>query len=201
MQGACAGVSGTAPVGGGTFEVKVTNAAAAGAIVFNQGNVVRFAFWGSEEDGLVGSEYYVSQLTKRQIKEHAANLNFDMVGSPNFVRFVYDGDGSAFGTTGPSGSALVEKVFLDYFASQGLAVEPTEFDGSSDYSGFINNGIPAGGLFTGAEGLETVAEAATDALAHSTMMFAETTSAVSGTTKGGGSGSIDLEFKGSHARK
>ena len=196
-------------------------------------NRVRFAFWGSEEDGLVGSEYYVSQLTKRQIKEHAVNLNFDMVGSPNFVRFVYDGDGSAFGTTGPSGSALVEKVFLDYFASQGLAVEPTEFDGRSDYFGFINNGIPAGGLFTGAEGLKTVAEAAiyggdageaydacyhsecddidnidsvvleqmADAIAHSTMTFAETTSAVNGTTKGGGSGSVDLEFKGSHARK
>ena len=28
------------------------------------------------------------------------NLNFDMVGSPNAVRFVYDGDGDAFGTAG-----------------------------------------------------------------------------------------------------
>ena len=57
-------------------------------------NRVRFAFWGGEEDGLIGSDYYVSQLDARA-KQHAVNLNFDMVGSPNFVRFVYDGDGSA----------------------------------------------------------------------------------------------------------
>ena len=102
----------------------------------------------------------MSQLNARALKQHAVNLNFDMVGSPNFVRFVYDGDGSAFGATGPNGSARVEQVFLDYFASQGLATEPTEFDGRSDYFAFINNGIPAGGLFTGAEGIKTAEEAA-----------------------------------------
>lgn len=196
-------------------------------------NRVRFAFWGGEEAGLIGSEYYVNQLTARQIKEHAVNLNFDMVGSPNFVRFVYDGDGSAFGEKGPNGSALVEKVFLDYFKSQNLPAVPTEFDGRSDYFGFINNGIPAGGLFTGAEGVKTAEEAAVfggtagepydpcyhaacdsigtpgtddninvvvleemaDAIAHSTLTFAMTTSAVNGTSKGNGAGNVDLEYK------
>ena len=67
-------------------------------------NHVRFAFWGAEEAGLHGSTYYVNQLTARQQKDIAVNLNFDMIGSPNFVRFVYDGDGDAFGTSGPSGS-------------------------------------------------------------------------------------------------
>ena len=123
-------------------------------------NRVRFAFWSGEEDGLIGSSYYVSQLSARQLKEHAVNLNFDMVGSVNYVRFVYDGDGSAFGLKGPNGSAVIEKVFNDFFASQGLATAPTEFDGRSDYFAFINNGIPAGGLFTGAEGIKTPAEAA-----------------------------------------
>ena len=120
-------------------------------------NTVRFAFWGGEEDGLIGSEYYVSQLSKAQIKQHSVNLNFDMLGSVNAVRFVYDGDGDAFGTTGPNGSDVIEGVFDDYFASQGLETEPTEFDGRSDYFAFINNGIPAGGLFSGAEGLMTAA--------------------------------------------
>ncbi len=120
---------------------------------------MRFAFWGGEEDGLIGSEYYVSQLSKAQIKQHAVNLNFDMLGSVNAVRFVYDGDGDAFGTTGPNGSDVIEGVFDDYFASQGLETEPTEFDGRSDYFAFINNGIPAGGLFSGAEGLMTAQEA------------------------------------------
>jgi Zn-dependent M28 family amino/carboxypeptidase len=123
-------------------------------------NHVRFAFWGAEEAGLHGSTYYVNQLTARQQKDIAVNLNFDMIGSPNFVRFVYDGDGSAFGTSGPSGSGTVEDVFNDYFASQGLQTEPTEFDGRSDYEAFINAGIPAGGLFTGAEDIKSAEEAA-----------------------------------------
>ena len=190
-------------------------------------NRIRFAFWGGEEDGLIGSEYYVSQLSARQLKEHAVNLNFDMVGSPNFVRYVYDGDGSAFSEKGPNGSALVEKVFLDYFKSQNLPVVATAFDGRSDYFGFINNGIPAGGLFTGAEGIKSALEAETfggtagmaydacyhaacdtianvnrtvleemaDAIAHTTLTFGMTTSAVNGTSKGNGSGNVDLEYK------
>ena len=122
-------------------------------------NQVRFAWWGAEESGLLGSEYYVSQLSARQIKNIAVNLNFDMVGSPNFVRFVYDGDGSATPLAGPNGSKNVESVFLEYFGEQGLATEPTAFDGRSDYGPFIAVGIPAGGLFTGAEGIKTAGEA------------------------------------------
>jgi Zn-dependent M28 family amino/carboxypeptidase len=123
-------------------------------------NKVRFAWWGAEESGLLGSEYYVANLTKRDIKNIALNLNFDMIGSPNFVRFVYDGDGSDTSLAGPNGSATIEQVFLDYFAEQGLPVEPTEFSGRSDYGPFIAVGIPAGGLFTGAEGIKTDEQAA-----------------------------------------
>jgi Zn-dependent M28 family amino/carboxypeptidase len=124
-------------------------------------NRVRFAFWGAEESGLIGSEYYVSQLSKRELKDIAVNLNFDMVGSPNYVRFVYDGDASDTESLGSTGSGVVEDVFTDYFASQGLASEPTAFDGRSDYEAFINVGIPAGGLFTGAEDIKTAEEAET----------------------------------------
>jgi Zn-dependent M28 family amino/carboxypeptidase len=126
-------------------------------------NRVRFAFWGAEESGLLGSEHYVANLPERRLDQIALNLNFDMLGSPNFVRFVYDGDGSA--TTddpddaGPAGSAKIERVFNRYFAAKGLATEPTAFDGRSDYGPFIARGIPAGGLFTGAEGIKTEEEA------------------------------------------
>ena len=123
-------------------------------------NQVRFIWFGAEESGLLGSEHYVSTLTKRQIKDIAVNLNFDMIGSFNFVRFVYDGDGSATPQPGPNGSSVVEDVFLKYFASEGLPTEPTAFDGRSDYGPFIAVGIPAGGLFTGAEGIKTPEEAA-----------------------------------------
>jgi Zn-dependent M28 family amino/carboxypeptidase len=124
-------------------------------------NQIVFAWWSGEEDGLQGSNYYVSQLTDEQAANTALNLNFDMVGSPNSVNFVYDGDGDAFGEAGPEGSAEIEAVFNDYFASQGIPTAPTAFDGRSDYFGFINAGIPAGGLFTGAEGIKTDEEAAT----------------------------------------
>jgi Zn-dependent M28 family amino/carboxypeptidase len=122
-------------------------------------NQVRFAFWGGEEDGLQGSEFYVSQLTKAQRKQISVNLNFDMLGSPNPVTFIYDGDGDAFGSTGPNGSDIVENVFADYFSARGEPFEATEFDGRSDYFAFINAGIPAGGLFSGAEGIKTAEQA------------------------------------------
>ena len=195
-------------------------------------NKVRFAFWGAEEFGLLGSEYYVSHLPAKELKNIALDLNFDMVASPNFVRFIYDGDGDETGTKGPNGSGTIERVFSDYFASQGLETDPTEFDGRSDYGAFIDRGIPAGGLFTGAEGIKTAAQAViyggaagqpydpcyhaacdttaninalahdqmSDAIAHTVLQFAMTTSAVNGTdnasTKSQGS---KLEFRGSKA--
>jgi Zn-dependent M28 family amino/carboxypeptidase len=193
-------------------------------------NQVRFAFWGAEESGLIGSEFYVNGLTKREQKDIALNLNFDMVGSPNFVRFVYDGDGSDTPVKGPTGSATIEDVFLDYFDSNGLATDPTAFDGRSDYGPFIAVGIPAGGLFTGAEGIKTAEQAAiyggtagiaydrcyhqlcdtianvnttaidqmSDATAHATLVFAMTSSAVSGTDRAAGP---KLEHKGHNVRR
>ena len=121
-------------------------------------NRVRFAFWGAEESGLLGSEHYVNDLVENdpdELDDIALNLNFDMLGSPNFVRFVYDGNGSDTPDAGPPGSAKIERVFNRYFAAKGLETEPTAFDGRSDYGPFIDEKIPAGGLFTGAEGIKT----------------------------------------------
>ena len=122
-------------------------------------NRTRFAWWGAEELGLLGSEYYVANLDEQELGNIQVNLNFDMIGSPNFVRFVYDGDGSLADVpaegAGPQGSAFVEYVFNDWFEQAGLAAEPTAFDGRSDYGPFIAAGIPAGGLFTGAEEIKT----------------------------------------------
>jgi Zn-dependent M28 family amino/carboxypeptidase len=122
---------------------------------------VRFAFWGAEESGLLGSEHYVANLSTNQLSRIYANLNFDMLASPNYVRFVYDGDGSSGGASGPPGSDAIESVFTDFFASKNLASDPTDFDGRSDYGPFIAAGIPAGGLFSGAEGIKTAEQAAT----------------------------------------
>jgi Zn-dependent M28 family amino/carboxypeptidase len=123
-------------------------------------NKIRFAWWGAEEFNLLGSQFYVDSLSDEEFAKIYANLNFDMIASPNFVRFVYDGDGSDTGTEGPPGSGAIEQLFVDWFDSQGLESEPTEFDGRSDYGPFIDRGAPAGGLFTGAEGVKTPGEAA-----------------------------------------
>ncbi|WP_275540804.1 MULTISPECIES: M28 family metallopeptidase [unclassified Micromonospora] len=125
-------------------------------------NAVRFAWWGAEEAGLVGSQYYVDSLTEQQVGDIALYLNFDMIGSPNYVFGVYDGDDSAQqgAGPGPEGSAQIEQVFERFFASRKLPTVPSDFTGRSDYGAFIAVDIPAGGLFTGAEGIKTAEEAA-----------------------------------------
>ncbi len=128
-------------------------------------NKVRFALWGAEESGLVGSHHYVDDLkanNSAELGRIALYLNFDMIGSPNYSRFVYDGDNSAFpvgpgAAQGPAGSAQIEDMFHDYFESVGLVSAETPFSGRSDYGPFIAAGvdIPSGGMFTGAEGVKT----------------------------------------------
>ncbi|WP_369257967.1 M28 family peptidase [Geodermatophilus amargosae] len=127
-------------------------------------NTIRFAWWGAEELGLLGSNEYVGSLLDAEgeptpeLERIGLYLNFDMIGSPNFARFVYDGDQSTFpapaGVPVPEGSDQIEYVFEDFYESRGLYYEGTEFSGRSDYQAFINNGIPSGGLFTGAEVLK-----------------------------------------------
>jgi Zn-dependent M28 family amino/carboxypeptidase len=125
-------------------------------------NKVRFAWWGAEEAGLVGSTAYVNSLSQAEKDKIALYLNFDMVGSPNYVFFIYDGDNSdgVGAPAGPAGSAAIEKTFERYFNSVNRPFKGTDFTGRSDYGPFIAVGIPSGGLFTGAEGIKTAAEAA-----------------------------------------
>ena len=125
-------------------------------------NKLRFAWWGAEEAGLVGSTAYVAGLSAEEKAKIALYLNFDMVGSPNHVFFIYDGDDSdgVGAGPGPGGSAEIEKVFEGFFAARGVPFKGTDFSGRSDYGPFIADGIPAGGLFTGAEGVKTADEAA-----------------------------------------
>jgi hypothetical protein len=131
-------------------------------------NKIRFMWFSAEEHGLLGSEAYVDSLPESERAKIAAMLNFDMIGSPNFVNFVYDGDLSdsppipedVFAPAARPFSATIEKIFLDYFRAQRIPTEPTDFDGRSDYGPFIAAGVPAGGLFTGAEGIKTPEQAA-----------------------------------------
>jgi Zn-dependent M28 family amino/carboxypeptidase len=125
-------------------------------------NKVRFAWWSGEELGLLGSDHYVSRLSAKQKKDIALYLNFDMIGSPNPAQFVYDGDDSdkKGAGAGPAGSAQIERLINGFLDRKGKPHEGSDFDGRSDYGPFIANGIPAGGTFTGAEGIKTPEQAA-----------------------------------------
>jgi Zn-dependent M28 family amino/carboxypeptidase len=113
---------------------------------------LRFAWWGGEELGLVGSGSYASSLggAARNLR---AVLNFDMVGSPNFGRFVYDGDRE------PPGSVQIEDAFRAYFASRHQTVDEIALAGNSDHAPFEQAGVPVGGLFTGADERKTAGAA------------------------------------------
>jgi Zn-dependent M28 family amino/carboxypeptidase len=122
---------------------------------------IRFAWWGGEEEGLIGSLYYSQHLPASEVDKIMVMLDFDMISSPNFARLVYDGNGSEPGNpAGPAGSGEVERVFVDFWRSQGFVSEPIPFDGRSDYVGFTNLGIPAGGVFAGAEQPKTATQEA-----------------------------------------
>ncbi|GAA4192192.1 M28 family metallopeptidase [Microbispora amethystogenes] len=125
-------------------------------------NTLRFSFWSAEELGLLGSEHYVASLSPADLAKIKLYLNFDMVASPNYALKIYDGDDSdATGApAGPAGSDEIEKLFEKYFNTLRQGHVGTDFDGRSDYGPFIDAGVPAGGLFTGAEGVKTPEEQA-----------------------------------------
>lgn len=119
-------------------------------------NAVRFGFWGAEELGLIGSRRYIESLDLNALKDIALYMNFDMLASPNPGYFTYDGDQSLpadkrGNPVVPEGSAGIERSLAAYLDSAGKAPRDTSFDGRSDYDAFTIAGIPAGGLFSGAE--------------------------------------------------
>ena len=129
---------------------------------FTPQNTLRFAWWGAEESGLVGSTNYVNGLSQAEKDRIALYLNFDMIGSPNYIFMVYDADQTGFTAPVPipQGSTAIEDLFESFYTLKGEPYDDAEFSGRSDYQAFINNDIPAGGLFTGAEVPKTAAQAA-----------------------------------------
>jgi Zn-dependent M28 family amino/carboxypeptidase len=120
-------------------------------------NTLRFGWWAAEEEGLLGSAAYVEGLSQRERDRIALYMNYDMVGSPNYIQMVYDADQSTFPAPVPipDGSTAIEDVYESYYTMIGEPYDDTEFSGRSDYEAFILAGIPSSGLFTGAEEVKT----------------------------------------------
>ncbi|MBA0051172.1 M28 family peptidase [Streptomyces sp. AJS327] len=129
------GINDNASGSAGILEVALTVASEN----LEPGKKLRFAWWGAEEQGLVGSKHYVSELPEDELNKISAYVNFDMIGSPNAGHFVYDDD------------AGIETVFKEYFDGKGVESEPaTETAGRSDHASFKDAGVTVGGTFTGA---------------------------------------------------
>jgi Zn-dependent M28 family amino/carboxypeptidase len=116
---------------------------------------VRFAFWAGEEFGLFGSRNYTESLRAAEIAEISAYLNLDMLGSPNYVPFVYDQRSAALG------SEQIADFLVTYLEDAGIGAEPTDLGDSSDHASFNALGIPTGGIFSGATEPKSAAQAAT----------------------------------------
>ncbi|ATY97451.1 M28 family peptidase [Streptomyces cavourensis] len=125
-------------------------------------NKVRFAWWSAAESGLFGSAHYVNTLTPAERQRIKLYLNFEIIASPNYGLFVFDGDNSdgLNFPEGPAGSAQIERDITTFLGNRGLPTGGTPFIGRSDYHPFVLAGIPSGGTTTGAEALKSPEEAA-----------------------------------------
>ena len=116
---------------------------------------VRFAFWGAEERGLIGSRHHVDTLSEEERRRIALYINLDMVGSTNFTRYV---QGPATTDDGPA--VLARRELVAEFREHSLNIEErtgTRF--GSDDSSFSQKGIATVGLYTGASGAKSEKQA------------------------------------------
>ncbi|CAF0965679.1 unnamed protein product [Rotaria magnacalcarata] len=126
---------------------------------------VRFCWWGAEEVGLLGSDDHVKQakistVVGERLSDYLVNLNYDMLGSPNYIFGIYDGKTANSDTpvTALPGSNKMTALYRQWFDEQNLPWNYTDFSGRSDYGPFLAEGIVAGGLFSGADGTKTLDE-------------------------------------------
>ncbi|KAH2607064.1 hypothetical protein KXW34_006566 [Aspergillus fumigatus] len=117
-------------------------------------NCVRLAWWAGEEEGLLGSDYYVSVLSEAENLKIRLFMDYDMLASPNFAYQVYN----ATNAVNPVGSEQLRDLYTEFYEAHGLNFTYIPFDGRSDYDAFIRNGIPGGGIATGAEVIKTEEE-------------------------------------------
>ena len=122
---------------------------------FTVNNCVMFAWFSAEEVGLVGSDFLADSLSPEENQKIRLMLDYDMLASPNYAYQIYNSTDD----DNPAGSQEIRDLYIDWYESKGIPYTFIEFDGRSDYDGFIRNGIPASGIATGAEGVKTEEEA------------------------------------------
>ncbi|KAJ2447472.1 hypothetical protein GGF42_005427 [Coemansia sp. RSA 2424] len=146
-----------------TLEIQLTLA----RIKFKPHNRLVFAWWGAEEDGLLGSRHFARELAHGwrnrwtgdvgvRWQDIALDLNFDMLASPNYIALVHNGTDAP--EDARTGSQRIQRVFEDFFVRHHYPYELTDMLAGSDFVPFVDNGVPAGGVLTGAGELKSIAE-------------------------------------------
>ncbi|KAJ7214239.1 hypothetical protein C8J57DRAFT_1397438 [Mycena rebaudengoi] len=115
---------------------------------------LRFGWWMAEERGVIGSTYYVKQLSQQERDKIVAYINLDMTASPNYILGVQDNDNSGGGRP-----QWIPRILQDAFKSMALNCTGFAVESNSDHAPFIDAGIVVGGLATGASGRKTELEA------------------------------------------
>jgi hypothetical protein len=132
----------------------------------NPRNKLRFIWFGGEELGLLGSSYYINNISSNELSHIGYDLDADVTASPNYVVGVLDPAGpDLFGRTVTStfpnrvykASTISRDQAIDYFNSIGLNHELFSPVGTDAFS-FNAVGIPAGGLLTGQDCCKTQQE-------------------------------------------
>ncbi|KAK6537577.1 Leucyl aminopeptidase yscIV [Orbilia ellipsospora] len=128
---------------------------------FSINNAIQFCFWNGEEEGLLGSTYYTEHLSDSDAAKIVMNVDFDMLASPNYIYGVYKSVDFPFKTdAAKAGSDMIAQTLFDFLKDDAkMPSISTKLDGRSDYAGFLERGIPASGLFSGAEANKTEEEA------------------------------------------
>jgi Zn-dependent M28 family amino/carboxypeptidase len=120
-------------------------------------NKLRFIWFGGEELGLLGSEYYVNNLTKTEASHIGYDLDADVFGTPNYIIGILDPAAPDFFSrmvpaTFPNRVYKASQVSRDqsvaFFDAAGLNHEFLSPNGTDAFS-FNAIGIPASGLLTG----------------------------------------------------
>ena len=120
-------------------------------------NKLRFIWFGGEELGLLGSSYYINNLSSNDLSHIGYDLDADVTATPNYIIGVLDPAapdffGGTVTSTFPNrvykASTIARDQAVGYFDSIGLNHEFLAPTGTDAFS-FNAVGIPASGLLTG----------------------------------------------------
>ena len=113
-------------------------------------NMVKFCWFGGEEAGLLGSNEVVrvaveadkdpDAMPGSRARDWAIMVDLDMLGSMNFMNWVYDANVFIPASTPQrawQGSKLLSNLFFEYFDQNNLPRDSDTFDGRSDYGPFL----------------------------------------------------------------